>query len=87
MVWSLRNPADRMTGRELRRWNRIFFLARVLKIRQRRSHRVLHGSIYVLLFKVLTVNLDFAFVLARRRKIIGDLHSQPRLSRAAEGLR
>ena len=45
------------------------------------------GSISVQLFKVLTVNLDFAFGLARRGEIIGELHSQPRLRRAAEGLR
>src|SRR6266550_2796543 len=44
-------------------------------------------SISVQLFKVLTVNLDFAFGLARCGKIIGELHSQPRLRRAAEGLR
>jgi hypothetical protein len=45
------------------------------------------GSVYVRLFKVLTVNLDFAFVLACCCEIIGELHSQPSFRRATEGLR
>src|SRR5271165_5382770 len=35
-------------------------------------------------FDVLTANLDLAFVLARRREIVGQLHSQPRFRRAAK---
>jgi hypothetical protein len=41
----------------------------------------------VQLFDVLTTNLDFALVLTRGCEVIGKLHSQPGLGRAAESLR
>jgi len=40
----------------------------------------------VQLYKVLTANFDFAFVLTRSRQVVGQLHLQPRLRRAPEGL-
>src|SRR5258708_29612244 len=39
------------------------------------------------LYHVLPTHLDFAFVLERRGQVVGKLHSQPRLGRAAERLR
>jgi hypothetical protein len=38
----------------------------------------------VQLYKVLTANFDFAFVLTRSRQVVGQLHLQPRLRRAPE---
>ena len=38
----------------------------------------------VQLYKVLTADFDFAFVLTRSRQVVGQLHLQPRLRRAPE---
>jgi len=47
----------------------------------------LHAALCLQDFHMQPANLDVAFVLAGRGEIVGQLHSQPRFGRAAEGLR